>query len=298
MKYSRWLFAIIPLLALTLVPRPAIATGRAPAPVSQIVVDAQTGRPFLSLNADRLRPPASLAKMMTVLLVFDALRAGKIRPTDQIVMTTQSVRQAPTRLGLIRGRSLDLISAVRAVAVISANDVAVALAERLAGSEPKFVAMMNRRAAQIGMANTRFGNATGLAPGAGLSTASDMAVLSRYLVTHYPDRYKAFGRRSIQWKGWVRPNHNRLLGKVRGLDGIKTGYTVQAGFNLAASARQGKRRVIVVVMGARTAAARDTLVTKLLGCELTSPAVVQSVRKGRSRQVSAEAPRAGSLGHR
>jgi hypothetical protein len=114
-----------------------------------------------------------------------------------------------------------------------------------------------------------------------LCTAKDMAVLSRYLIDHHPDRYGSFGRHSIRWKGWVRPNHNRLLGKVKGLDGIKTGYTVQGGFNLAASAERGWRRVIVVVMGNRTAAVREGLVTKLLESELAPAVVVHAGSKGR-----------------
>ena len=152
---------------------------------------------------------------------------------------------------------------------MSANDVAVALAERLAGSEGAFVAAMNRRAAQLGMTGTRFGNATGLAPGGGTSTARDMALLARRLASR-PD-YRVFSTRAIRWRGRVRPNHNRLLGKVAGVDGIKTGYTVPAGFNLAASARRGGRRVIVVVLGARSAAARDLLVANLLEAGFTAP---------------------------
>ena len=273
--------------AVAMLPCPAAAAAKAAVPVSEIVIDAQTGRSLYASNSVRRRPPASLAKVMTLLLVFDALRSGRLRLGDDIVMTAAGERQAPSRLGLARGKSIPVSAAIRVVAVISANDVAVALADRLGGSEAKFVERMNRRAAEIGMTDTRFGNATGLAPGAGYTTARDMAVLARYVVGRYPERYALFGTRSIRWKGWTRPNHNQLLGKVKGVDGMKTGYTVAAGFNLAASARRGRNRVIVVVMGARTAAARDLLVANLLESGFTSSSVLGRSKAGsgaRSRE--------------
>lgn len=264
-----------------MLPSSAVPAARAPAPVSEIVVDADSGRTLYAANATRRRQPASLAKVMTLLLAFDAIKSGRIKQSDNVVMTAAGERQAPSRLGLARGKTIKIATAMRVIAVISANDVAVALADRLAGSEAKFVARMNQRAAEIGMRDTRFGNATGLAPGAGYTTAADMSVLARYVVRRYPERYKLFGTRSIRWKGWVRPNHNQLLGKVRGVDGMKTGYTVAAGFNLAASARRGAKRVIVVVMGARTASARDLLVANLLESGFTSPGVMNTERRKR-----------------
>jgi D-alanyl-D-alanine carboxypeptidase len=130
---------------------------------------------------------------------------------------------------------------------------------------------MNRRAREIGMTATRFANPTGLAPSGGVTTARDMATLARYIIRRYPDRYRLFSTRSIRWEGRSRPNHNQLLGKVRGVDGVKTGYTVPAGYNLAASSVRKGRRVIVVVLGARTAAARDLLVANLLESGFSSP---------------------------
>ena len=247
------------------------AAARRAVPVSEIVLDAATGRTLFASNADRARSPASLAKLMTLLLTFDALDQGRLGSKDRLVMTAAGERQPPSRLGLARGRSIGVADALRATAVISANDVAVALADRLGGGERRFVGMMNRRAAQVGMTHTAFGNATGLAPGAGTTTARDLAALARYIIERYPRRYGLFSTRSIRWKGRVRPNHNRLLGKVQGLDGLKTGYTVQAGFNLAASARRGGRRIVVVVMGAGSAAARDLLVANLIESGFTSP---------------------------
>ena len=239
--------------------------------MSELVIDAGTGRTEFASNADQRRPPASLAKLMTLLLTFDALDRGVLKLSDQLAMTAAGARQAPSRLGLERRHTISVRDALRAVAVISANDIAVALADRLAGSEAQFVAMMNRRAAQIGMTQTQFRNATGLAPGAGLTTARDIAKLSRYIIERYPRRYGLFSTRNIRWNGQVRPNHNHLLGKVVGLDGLKTGYTVQAGFNLAASAKRKERRMIVIVMGAKTAPARDLLVANLLEAGFSSP---------------------------
>lgn len=239
-------------------------------PVSELVIDADGGRPLFAAAATRVRPPASLAKMMTLLLAFEAMDAGRLHASDSLTMTAHGARQPPSRLGLAAGGRISVRAAIKVIAVISANDVAVALAERLAGSEAAFVAAMNRRASQLGMTATRFGNATGLAPGGGTSTARDMALLARRLAAR-SDRYRVFSLRAIRWQGRTRPNHNRLLGKVPGVDGIKTGYTVPAGFNLAASARRDGRRVIVVVLGAPTAAARDLLVANLLEAGFTSP---------------------------
>lgn len=246
--------------ATVMFPSPALA---AP-PVSELVIDAGTGRTLYATAPDRVRPPASLAKMMTLLLAFEAIETGRLRLDDRLVMTARGARQPPSRLGLAAGRGMSVRAALKTVAVVSANDVAVALAERLAGSEPAFVRAMTRRAARLGMTHTRFANATGLAPSGGTTTARDMALLARRLIRGFPDRYRLFSARTIRWDGQVRPNHNRLLGRVAGVDGVKTGYTVPAGFNLAASSLRRGRRVIVVVLGARTAAARDLLVANLL----------------------------------
>ncbi|MDR6786916.1 D-alanyl-D-alanine carboxypeptidase [Sphingomonas sp. BE138] len=259
----------LPLLAAVSAPSSVDAAPRAP--VSDIVMDAGTGEVLESENADRARPPASLAKMMTLLLAFEALDAGELKPGTMLRMTAAGERQQPSRLGLRRGRSIRVDAALRAVAVISANDIAVAIGDRLAGSERAFVARMNARARAIGMTDTRFGNATGLAPSAGRTTARDMAILARHLIRAEPRHYRLFSTRSISWEGRSRPNHNKLLGKVAGLDGLKTGYTVEAGFNLAASAKRGARRVIVVVMGAPSASERDLLVANLMEVGFSEP---------------------------
>lgn len=255
------------------------AAAHKPAPISELVVDAGTGRALFAANADQPRQPASLAKLMTLLLAFEALDGGTLKSSDQLVMTADGSRQPPSRLGLERGRSISVQDALRATAMISANDVAVALADRLGGDQARFVGMMNRRAAQLGMAHTSFGNATGLVPGARVTTARDLVVLCRYIIQHHQGRYGLFSTRAIRWENRVRPNHNQLLGKVRGMDGLKTGYTVGAGYNLAASALRDGRRVVVVVMGAKSAAARDLLVSNLVEPGFTSSAGRQLRRR-------------------
>lgn len=260
---------------------PAAATTRVVL-VSKLVIDAGSGRTLFEAAAKRVRPPASLTKMMTLLLAFEAIDSGRLHLDDPLTMTRNGAGQPPSRLGLAAGHTMSVRDAIRVIAVISANDVAVALAERLAGSETAFVARMNRRAARLGMTGTCFGNATGLAPNGGTSTARDMALLGRRL-TELPDFYRVFSRRMIRWGGRLRPNHNRLLGKVPGVDGLKTGYTVPAGFNLAASAQRGGRRIIVVVLGARSAGARDLLVANLLERGFSSPARPATRVTGRKR---------------
>jgi D-alanyl-D-alanine carboxypeptidase len=262
-------FTFLILALTTIVPAPPVKA--AAGPVSEIVMDAGTGRVLYAARAERRRPPASLTKMMTLLLTFEALDAGKLRLDAPVTMTRRAARQPPSKLGLAAGRTISVRAAMRTVAIISANDVAVALAERIAGSEAAFVRAMNRRAKRLGMTGTRFTNASGLAPAGGTTTARDMAVLARYLVRTHPERYRMFSARSIRWDGRSRPNHNRLLGRVRGVDGVKTGYTVPAGFNLAASSLRAGKRVIVVVLGARTAEARDLLVSNLLESGFSSP---------------------------
>lgn len=260
-----------PLLALSAAVLVLPVEPTAAAPVSEIVVDAKSGSALFAANATRVRPPASLTKLMTLLLAFEAIEAGKLRLADKVVMSRRAARQPPSKLDLRAGRSISVRAALRTVAVVSANDVALALAERVSGTEASFVRAMNRRAKQLGMTGTRFGNVTGLSPSGGVTTARDMATLARYIIRRHPARYSLFSTRSIRWNGYVRPNHNKLLGKVRGVDGLKTGYTVPAGFSLAASAVRKGKRVIVVVLGARTAARRDLLVSNLLESGFSSP---------------------------
>ena len=235
-----------------------------PRTVSSLVIDADDGETLYASDADVVRAPASLTKMMTLFLVFDAIEAGTLRLDDPIEMSRHAASQQPSKLGLRPGRSLSLRTAIQAVVVDSANDVAVALAERLGGSERRFAQMMTAKARSLGMDRTSFANATGLTSSGNRTTAHDVAVLSLAMLRVHPRGYDYFATRSFHWANRTIANHNHLLGRVQGVDGIKTGYTVDAGYNLAASAKRHGKRLIAVVMGERSAAARDLRVARLL----------------------------------
>ncbi len=232
-------------------------------PVSAIVMDASDGSILYAANAGIVRRPASLTKMMTLFLTFDALDAGTLRLGDPVRISRYASRQPPSRIGLAPGATMTVDQAIRAVAVVSANDVAVALAETVGGTEDRFARMMTAKARALGLEDTSFTNSTGL-PGANLTTAQDMARLSLALQRDHPRRYAVFATRSFSWGGRTVQNHNHLLGAYPGADGLKTGYTAEAGFALAASAKRGDRRLIAVVIGERSVQLRDRLVAKLL----------------------------------
>ncbi len=229
-----------------------------------IVIDAATGQVLMADNPDRQLHPASLTKMMTLLLAFDALAAQKIRTTDYIRVSNKAAGQSPSKLGVPPGGRIRVDDAIRAVAIKSANDISVAMAEALAGSERDFAIRMNARAKEIGMTRTRFINASGLHNPFQLSTPRDMATLSRYIIETYPQYYKYFSLRGFQYGGRTHANHNRLMNTYAGMDGMKTGYIGPSGFNLAASAKRGDRRLIGVVFGGRTAKSRNDHMAKML----------------------------------
>lgn len=237
------------------------ALRRAPA---AIVVDAATGTVLHEADADSLRYPASLTKMMTLYLLFDALSEGRVSLDTPLSISAKAVSQPPARIGLKEGGRLTVSQAVQALAVKSANDVAVAVAETLAGSEDAFAAQMTAKARSLGMRNTRFVNASGLPDPRQVTTARDMATLSRALKSRHAGRAGAFTARSFTYEGAVHRATNNLLGRVAGVDGIKTGYIRDSGYNLAASAHRGGRSVIAVVFGGESERARDRQVTDLI----------------------------------
>jgi D-alanyl-D-alanine carboxypeptidase len=232
--------------------------------VSEIVVDASTGTVLFSQAPDAARRPASLTKLMTLYLAFEALADGRLRPTDPLPISRRAARQPATHLGIAAGERIKVGKALDAIAAISSNDLAVAVAERIAGSEQKFARMMTAKARQLGMQNTRFANASGLTSAGNVTTASDMAKLSRSIVMRFPRQYARFSRRTIRWRSHRIGNHNHLLGRVAGVDGIKTGYTSDAGYNLAASAMRRGWRIVVVVLGETSVSARDARVANLI----------------------------------
>jgi D-alanyl-D-alanine carboxypeptidase len=233
-------------------------------PAASIVIDARNGETIAARNADQRLHPASLTKMMTLYLAFEAIEAGRLRLDQRVVVSAHASRQPPSKMGLRAGQRVLVQDLIRAAAVRSANDAAVALAEAIGGSEARFAQMMTTRARQLGMTGSSFRNASGLTASGHLSTARDMAHLGRRLLYDFPEYYNVFGRRTTEAMGRRINTTNRLLGSYMGADGIKTGYTRAAGFNLVASAERGSKRVIAVVFGGRTSGARDAEVARLM----------------------------------
>ena len=231
---------------------------------ASIVIDAATGHVFSSTNPDKQLHPASLTKMMTLLLVFDAMEQGRIKTTDYIRVSSHAADQPPSKLGVRAGGTIKIEDAIRSVAVKSANDMAVALGEAISGNESRFAQKMTERARSIGMTHTRFVNASGLHSQFQVSTARDMATLGRYIIQKYPAYYKYYTLRSFTYAGRSNPSHNKLMSSYAGMDGMKTGYISQSGFNLVASAKRDDKRLIGVVFGGRTSASRNEEMAKLL----------------------------------
>jgi D-alanyl-D-alanine carboxypeptidase (penicillin-binding protein 5/6) len=230
-----------------------------------VVVDANSGEVLYAKRADSPRYPASITKVMTLYLAFEAINEGRLKPTDLITVSAKAAAQPPTKLGLTAGDVITVDDAMKALAVKSANDMAVALAEHMAnGSEAKFAALMTLRAQELGMLNTRFVNASGLPDSRQVSSARDIAILSRAVMRDYPQYYSLFNLRTFTYRGVSMNNHNRLLFRMPGVDGLKTGYTNASGYNLAASGVQNGRRLIVVMLGGTSNAARDNHVQELL----------------------------------
>ena len=229
-----------------------------------IVIDAKTGKVLYSEDADEQRYPASLTKMMTIYLAFEALEAGKISKNTLVPVSKNAAMEPPSKLGVRPGSKLTVEQAIQALVTRSANDVATALGEFLGGSEDRFARMMTQKARALGMTRTVYRNAHGLPNTAQVTTARDQARLGLALRQHFPQYYDYFGTRSFRYGKQTIGNHNRLLGVVRGVDGIKTGYTRASGFNLVTSAQADGRSVVGVVLGGRTGAARDQQMRKLI----------------------------------
>lgn len=229
-----------------------------------IVVDANSGKTLFSSSADEARFPASLTKMMTLYLTFEALQAGRITTSTKVPFSKNAANEPPTKLGVRAGGSITVESAILSLVTKSANDSATALAELLGGSEAEFAKKMTVKARTLGMSSTTFRNAHGLPNPQQRSTARDLAVLGIALREHYPQYYDYFSTRNFKFGKQNLRNHNRLLGKVKGVDGIKTGYTNASGFNLVSSVQDGNRSIVAVVMGGRTGASRDAHMAELI----------------------------------
>lgn len=256
-----------------------------PAPPSiaaSIVVDMNTGAVLHAQSADVLRHPASLTKMMTLYVLFGYMRAGKIKPNSELVVTAHAASRAPTKLGLKPGQTIKASDAIKALVTRSANDAAAVVAENIAGTEENFARLMTDIARRIGMKNTTFRNASGLPDDRQISTARDMAVLSVRLIQDYPEYYEVFGTRHFTFKGQQHRNHNRLLTNYSGTDGIKTGYTRAAGFNLATSVKRDDKHLVAVVLGGNSGAGRDAIMRGLLDRQFPNASAKKAPASGRS----------------
>lgn len=240
-------------------------TGASAAPYAAMVIDARNGKVLHSRNADTRLHPASLTKMMTLYVVFDAVEKGEISLDKRVTISRKAAAEPPSKLGLKTGQKIAIRHLIRAAAIKSANDAATALGEAISGSEAAFARRMNRMARSMGMTKTTFKNAHGLTEAGHLSTARDMTKLGRHLFYDFPEYYNLFSRTTTNAGGKTVYNTNRrLLGAYRGADGIKTGYTRAAGYNLVASAERRGERVIATVFGGRSVASRNARVAELL----------------------------------
>lgn len=235
------------------------------APYAAMVIDARTGEVLHSRNADTRLHPASLTKMMTLYIAFEAVRLGEITLDTKVRISRNAAAEPPSKLGLRSGQKIALRYLIRAAAVKSANDAATAIGEAIEGSEAAFARRMTRTAKALGMTRTTFRNAHGLTQSGHLSTARDMTTLGRRLFYDYPQYYNIFSRKTTDTKvRQVRNTNIRLLSNYRGADGIKTGYTRAAGFNLVSSAQRGQERIIATVFGGRSSATRNARIAELL----------------------------------
>ena len=246
-------------------------------PYAAIVVDANSGRVLHASNPDGLRHPASITKVMTLYLLFEQLEAGKLRLDTGLPVSAHAAAQEPSKLGLEPGQTIATEDAIKAVVTKSANDIAVVIAEAIAGTEADFARLMTRKAHALGMTRTVYMNASGLPDDEQVTTARDQALLGRAIQDRFPRFYRYFATSNFHFHGMDVRNHNHLLGRVQGVDGIKTGYTHASGFNLLSSVRRGTRHIVAVVFGGSSAGARDARMRDLIEQYIAEAAPQRSV---------------------
>ncbi len=256
--------------------RRSVAAVPASPAFSAIVVDANSGRTLYSAAEDGLRHPASITKVMTLYLLFEQLDKGAMTLQTRIPISEHAAAQEPSKLGIQPGETISAEDAIKAVVTRSANDVAVAIAEAIGHDESAFAEMMTRKAQALGMSNTVYRNASGLPNDEQVTTARDLTILARSLEDRFPRYFKYFSTREFDYAGEAIGNHNHLLGRVDGVDGIKTGYTRASGFNLLTSVHRDGRSLIAVVMGGRTAGARDRIMENLIADHLAQASTVRT----------------------
>jgi D-alanyl-D-alanine carboxypeptidase len=268
---------------------------------SSIVVDANSGAVMQASNADSPRHPASLTKIMTLYLLFERLEQGKIRLTTDLPASARAASQAPSKLGLKPGETIRVETAIRAIVTKSANDVAVIVAEALGGDEPSFAKLMTAKARALGMTQTVYRNASGLPDDQQITTARDQAILGRAIQDRFPNYYPYFATRTFEFRGKSIRNHNHLLGAIDGVDGIKTGYIHDSGFNIVTSVRRANHHIIAVVFGGRTADARDARVRSLIDNNIniaavkrTAPPVIEGSEITQARKDGKDDDRTGT----
>jgi D-alanyl-D-alanine carboxypeptidase len=263
-----------------------------------IVIDAKTGKTLYASSAESHRYPASLTKMMTLYLVFEAIDSGRITKKTRIRISKNAAAEQPSKLGVRAGQSVSVEQAIYALVTKSANDVSTAVAEHLGGSESGFAKKMTAKARALRMSKTTFRNAHGLPNSRQKTTAHDMARLGLALREHFPQHYHYFSTRSFKYGKARYGNHNRLLGTVKGVDGIKTGYTRASGFNLVTSVRQNGRSIVAVVMGGKTGASRNAQMKKLIARYLPKASKRGKgnlIAKAPSRSIKIALPKTGPV---
>ena len=260
---------------------------------AQLLLDARTGEVLASENPDELNHPASLTKMMSVYMVFDAIRAGKISWDSPVPFSKHAASRPPTKLFVKAGDSITVREAVLAMIIRSANDASAAIGEKLGGTEENFAAMMTRKARSLGMMNTTFFNASGLPHPRQFTTARDMSTLGVALMRDFPREYEMFATRSFKFRGKTISGHNNLMYRYKGMDGIKTGYTNASGFNLVSAVEHNGRRVVGVVMGGRTAASRDRIMERLIDANIKKASTGSQLLVSRSTGVQMDLARLG-----
>ena len=264
----------------------ALPAGAIPAPsitaAAHLLVDVTSGQTLEGVNAEERRDPASLTKLMTAYLVFGALRAKTIQPSQMVNVSLRAWRAEGSRMFIEPRRAVSVDELLRGMIIQSGNDASIALAELTAGSEDAFVARMNTEATRLGMANTHFVNVTGLSAPEHYSTAADMAKLAGAVINDYPEFYPLYSQKEFRYNNITQPNRNRLLWTDASVDGVKTGHTDAAGWCLIASAKHGERRVLAVVLGASSDAARANEAQKLLNWGFQAFDTVQLYQSGKT----------------
>ena len=244
---------------------------------SSIIVDGNSGATLSANNPDASRHPASLTKIMTLYLLFERLEAGKMKLDTEMDVSEHASEQAPTKLGLRPGQTIQVEDAIKGLVTRSANDAAVVIAEAIAGDEDDFAKLMTRKARALGMTRTVYRNASGLPDDDQVTTARDQSTLGRAIQDRFPRYYRYFSTSAFNYHGHVDPQSQPLLGNVEGVDGIKTGYTRASGFNLVTSMRRGNRHLVGVVLGGRSGGSRDAIMRNLLAENLEKGATKRTV---------------------